>query len=58
MGEYRKAIAAFITSLVGMLAVFGIEVQVPEWVVPITSVVATTFFVYWIPNKHVSKNVQ
>jgi len=52
MQAYTKAIAAFLTGLVGLLAQFGID---PEWVTPevisgVTMIVAT-ILVYALPNK-------
>jgi hypothetical protein len=58
MSQYNKAITAFIASAVSMLAVFGLELNVPEWVVPTAATLISTFMVYWIPNKHPSKNFQ
>ncbi len=52
MAKYSKAIAAFLTGLVGLLAVFGID---PDWITPelisgVTMLVSTVL-VYAIPNR-------
>lgn len=52
MAAYNKAIAAFLTQLAALGAVFGLD---PEWVTPelisSVSVVVTTALVYLLPNK-------
>lgn len=52
MQAYNKAIAAFLTQLAALLATFGID---PPWLtsemIGLVATVATTLFVYLIPNR-------
>lgn len=52
MAAYSKAIAAFLTGLVGLLAQFGVD---PEWLTPEliagATMLVSTILVYALPNK-------
>lgn len=56
---YNKAIATFLTALVGLIAAFGYDKQVGEWVTPnnielassVLGALASAAITYWIPNK-------
>ena len=52
MSGYTKAISAFLTGLVGLLAQFGITAEwaTPEMVAAVT-MLASTVLVYALPNK-------
>ena len=47
---YTKAITAFITSAAGMLAVLGLDLNIPPELVGAIAVVVNTVLVYALPN--------
>lgn len=49
--KYNKAIVGFISSLVTLLAMFGLDVEVSQELVGAIGTVITGVVVYLVPNK-------
>jgi hypothetical protein len=56
---YNKAIAAFLTSLLGLVAAFGYDSAIGTWATPsnielassVLGAIVSATATYWIPNK-------
>lgn len=57
--HYNKAIATFLTALVGLVAVFGYDKEMATWASPsnielassVLAALASAAVTYWVPNK-------
>jgi hypothetical protein len=56
---FNKAIATFLTALVGLLAAFGFDKEMATWATPsnielassVIGALASAAITYWVPNK-------